>query len=58
MSTHLHLRILAQLGFVLRDSVLRELLQQRAPADAILDRVEVLEATRTTGSFPAVPSRP
>ena len=52
-----HLRILAQLGFVLRDTVLRELLHQRAPADAILERIEVLEATRTTGSVPAVPSR-
>jgi PTS system nitrogen regulatory IIA component len=53
-----HLRILAQLGFVLRDHVLRQLLQQRAPPDAILDQIEMLEATRTTGSFPAVPSRP
>jgi PTS system nitrogen regulatory IIA component len=46
-----HLRILAQLGFVLRDDALRELLRARAPAGLILDRVELIETTRTTGSF-------
>lgn len=51
-----HLRILAQLGFVLRDDVLRELLHDRAPADGIIGRLEMLEATRTTGSFRATPS--
>lgn len=48
-----HLRILAELGFVLRDTTLRELLRQRAAADSIIDRIELLEATRTTGSFRA-----
>jgi PTS system nitrogen regulatory IIA component len=46
-----HLRILAQLGFALRDDTLRELLRDRAPAEAILDRIELIETTRTTGSF-------
>jgi len=46
-----HLRILAQLGFVLRDSVLRDMLRERAPAEDILGRIEMLEASRTTGSF-------
>jgi nitrogen PTS system EIIA component len=45
-----HLRILAQLGFLLRDNLLRELLRKRAPADQIIARIELLEATRTTGS--------
>ena len=49
-----HLRILAQLGFVLRDPVLRQLLRERASADDILDRIELLESTRTTGSFQVV----
>jgi PTS system nitrogen regulatory IIA component len=48
-----HLRILGQLGFLLRDDLLRELLQQRAPPEALLARIELLEATRTTGSFRA-----
>lgn len=46
-----HLRILAQLGFVLRDATLRGLLRQRAPADDIIGRIAMLEATRSTGSF-------
>lgn len=46
-----HLRILAQLGFVLRDE-LRGLLRERAPSSDIVERIETLEATRTTGSFP------
>lgn len=48
-----HLRILAQLGFLLRDNVLRDLLRRRDPADEILGRIEMLEASRTTGSFRA-----
>jgi nitrogen PTS system EIIA component len=48
-----HLRILAQLGFLLRDDVLRDLLRRRAPADEIVARIEMLELTRTTGSFVA-----
>jgi len=46
-----HLRILAQLGFVLRDETLRQMLKARAPAADILDRIEMIESTRTTGSF-------
>jgi PTS system nitrogen regulatory IIA component len=48
-----HLRILAQLGFVLRDADLRQMLRERAGAEDILGRVEMLESTRTTGSFRA-----
>jgi len=46
-----HLRILGQLGFLLRDDALRALLRDRASADEILGRVELLEASRNTGSF-------
>jgi nitrogen PTS system EIIA component len=49
-----HLAILARLGFALRDDVLRGLLQRRAAADEILERVELVESTRTTGSFRTV----
>jgi nitrogen PTS system EIIA component len=38
-----HLRILAQLGFALRDEGLRALLRDAAPADAILARVAAIE---------------
>jgi PTS system nitrogen regulatory IIA component len=48
-----HLRILAQLGFLMRDDVLRMLLRQRADADAILERIEWLETTRVSGTFRA-----
>lgn len=51
-----HLRILSQLGFVLRDEALRALLRDRASAADIIERIAMLEATRTTGSFPAVAS--
>jgi PTS system nitrogen regulatory IIA component len=51
-----HLRILGQLGFLFRDETLRGLLKDRAAADAILGRMEVLESTRNTGSYPS-PSR-
>lgn len=47
-----HLRILAQLGFVLRDETVRELLRGRAPAPLILEAIRAVEG-RTTGSFPA-----
>ena len=47
-----HLRILAQLAFVLRDPGLRQLLQERAPAPAIVARIREVEQ-RTTGAFPA-----
>jgi PTS system nitrogen regulatory IIA component len=48
-----HLRILAQLGFLLRDDTLRDMVRQRVPAEEILGRIEMLEASRTTGSFAA-----
>lgn len=48
-----HLRILAQLGFLLRDDDLRAMMRRRAPSDEILGRIEMLEATRTTGSYRA-----
>jgi PTS system nitrogen regulatory IIA component len=47
-----HLRVLAQLAFVLRDQTLRGLLQERAPTDAILARVRLLER-ETSGVFRA-----
>ena len=53
-----HLRILAQLGFVLRDTHLRDLLRQRAPTDEIIGRIEMLEEARTTGEFQATRSAP
>jgi PTS system nitrogen regulatory IIA component len=39
-----HLRILGQLGFVLRDEELRRLLRQRAPGPELLARVRAVEA--------------
>ncbi|HWO89806.1 MAG TPA: PTS sugar transporter subunit IIA [Gemmatimonadales bacterium] len=48
-----HLRILGQLGFLLRDETLRRMLREQAPAEAIVQRIELLEATRSTGSFAA-----
>ena len=48
-----HLKILAQFGLVLRDTTLRDMLRTRAPADDIIGRVEMLEATRSTDSFRA-----
>lgn len=52
-----HLAILSRLGFALRDDTLRELLRQRASADEIIGRVELVERSRTTGSYPTVPNR-
>src|SRR5512135_3641639 len=49
-----HLRILAQLGFVLRDEELRRLLARHAPAQELLDRVRALEQ-QTSGLHPATP---
>lgn len=45
-----HLKILAQLGFILRDTEMRELLARRAPTPEILARIRELEQ-RSTGSF-------
>ena len=47
-----HLRVLAQLAFVLRDPELRRLLQERVRSELILSRIREVEQ-RTTGSFPA-----
>jgi PTS system nitrogen regulatory IIA component len=49
-----HLRVLAQLGFVLRDSKLRELLSARASAEQILARITDLQP-QPTGTFPVPP---
>ena len=49
-----HLRILAQLGFVLRDDDLRRLLAQRGSATDILARIRTLEE-QTSGMHPAAP---
>lgn len=49
-----HLRILAQLAFVLRDAELRQLLASRADAERILERVRALE-TRASGVYVAPP---
>jgi PTS system nitrogen regulatory IIA component len=51
-----HLRILAQLGFLLRDAVLREMFRKRASANDLIARIEMLETTRTTGTFSAIKS--
>jgi len=42
-----HLKILAQLGYTLRDVELRELLRTEAPSDTILARIRALEPSRT-----------
>jgi PTS system nitrogen regulatory IIA component len=48
-----HLRILAQLGALLRDPDLRDLLRSNAPNAAITERIAALEATaRPTASKP------
>ena len=41
-----HLRILAQLGFALRDEPLRKLLRSRGDSEAILLRLRALEEQR------------
>lgn len=50
-SIPVHLRILAELGFILRDQELRALLMRRATDEAILDRIGDLAVT-TTGQHP------
>jgi len=50
-----HLRILAQLGFALRDAELRRLLTARRPADEILIRVQALDS-RASGAHEPPPS--
>ena len=46
-----HLKILAQLGFILRDQTLRALLARRAPSSEILSHIKEIEQ-RSTGSYP------
>jgi PTS system nitrogen regulatory IIA component len=53
-SIPVHLRILAELGFALRDSRLRELLRERAPTERILSRIAEL-ATATTAQYRVQP---
>lgn len=50
-SIPVHLRILAELGFSLRDPRLRELLRERAPTELILPRIGELAST-TTAQYP------
>jgi PTS system nitrogen regulatory IIA component len=54
----MHLRILARLGFVLRDETLRALLRARASATELLDRLDYIETSRNTGSFKVAVSEP
>lgn len=51
-----HLRILAQLGYVVRDEELRRLLARRAPASELLARVRQLER-QTSGLHRAAPGQ-
>lgn len=50
-----HLRILAQLGYALRDEILRAQLTRRAPASELLSRIQELER-HTSGTHPATPA--
>jgi PTS system nitrogen regulatory IIA component len=50
-SVPVHLRVLAQLGFALRDPDLRRLLADRRPAAEIVNRVRELDV-RASGAFP------
>jgi PTS system nitrogen regulatory IIA component len=47
-STRIHLRLLARLAWLLRDEPLTQLLGERAPQSAILDRVQFLEGEIAT----------
>jgi PTS system nitrogen regulatory IIA component len=49
-----HLRVLARMGFTLRDEALRQLLRARAPAPAILDRIRDIESGLTGESADTV----
>src|ERR1039458_2399725 len=48
-----HLGILARLAFVLHDQEVRALLRARAPAERILERVEIVESTRHSAEYQA-----
>jgi PTS system nitrogen regulatory IIA component len=45
-----HLRILAQLGFILRDGEVRQRLREGAPTNAILARIAAVEASPSAPS--------
>jgi nitrogen PTS system EIIA component len=47
-----HLRMLAQIAFILRDAELRRLLRERANASAILERVRLVEEQVTSWPVP------
>jgi PTS system nitrogen regulatory IIA component len=51
-----HLRILAQIAFMLRDAELRRLLRERASSAAILERVKFVEEQVSPPAVP-VPGR-
>lgn len=53
-----HFRVIAHLGLILRDDKLRGQLRTRAPASEIIDRVELLQKTRTTAMFRAMDPEP
>ena len=52
----IHFRVLAHLGLLLRDDTLRGLLRRRASAAEIIDRIKLLQKTRTTAIFRAMDS--
>jgi PTS system nitrogen regulatory IIA component len=58
MTVPAHLRILAKLGFVLRDETIRQLLREPAGAEEILARIEFVESSLRTGSYAAAKSAP
>lgn len=53
-SVPVHLRILAQLGYVLRDIELRRLLRTAAPTDDILARIALAESGPASGDRPDI----
>ena len=58
MTVPAHLRILAQLAFVLRDEPLRRMLREAASVETILARVEFVESTLRTGSYAVAKTPP
>jgi len=56
-SVPVHLRVLAQLGFVLRDEEIRRLLAERRSAEEIVGRVRALEA-HSSGIHPSPTGAP
>ncbi len=56
-SVPVHLKVLAQLGHALRDSTLRAILQERAPAERILSRIREMERSAVGAKMHEVRSR-